>query len=84
MLSRRLESVREPHSHKAFQAGCVLPTRFENFYLLNSSNFGFKSKSSQIMVNSRLNLLPMCCAGVRLRPPQASRSESGGQYVATI
>lgn len=84
MLSRRLESAREPHFHKAFQVRCVLPARFDSFYSLSSSNFGFKSKSSQIMVNSRLNLLSMCCAGVRLRPPQASCSESGGQYVAAI
>lgn len=84
MLGKRIKSVRDQHFYRAFQVRYVLRLRFEIFYLLNSDNFGFKSKSSQIMMNSRSIFPSTCCAGARLRPPQVSHSKSGDQYVAAV
>lgn len=84
MLSKRFKSMRDRRFYRAFQARYVLLLRFEVSYSLNSGNFGPISKSSQIMMNLRLILLPTRCAGVRLRPPQASCSKSGDQYVAAV
>lgn len=84
MLSKGFKSVHERHFRRAFQARYVLLLRFEISYSLNSGNFGPISKSSRIMMNLRSILPPTRGAGARLRPPQASRSKSGDQYVAAV